>query len=67
MLLAQSLKVGLKPRQPGIQRRDGYIDADQPALRSDPAPIVPPKTWLLATGWRARAGGALRADEAPVS
>src|SRR5262249_27982078 len=43
---------------------DGF--ADQPALRSDPAPIVPPKTWLLATGWRARAGGALRADEAPV-
>ncbi|HKA86623.1 MAG TPA: transposase [Haliangiales bacterium] len=38
----------------------------RPPARTDPAPIVAPKTWLLATGWRARAGGALRADEAPA-
>ncbi|HKA90580.1 MAG TPA: hypothetical protein VKE22_23120 [Haliangiales bacterium] len=33
-------------------------------LRTDPGPVVPATTWLLATGWR-RAGGALRPEEAP--
>ncbi|HKA87419.1 MAG TPA: transposase [Haliangiales bacterium] len=43
---------------------DGF--EGRPPARTDPAPIVAPKTWLLATGWRTRAGGALRAGEAPV-
>ncbi|HKA89634.1 MAG TPA: transposase [Haliangiales bacterium] len=42
---------------------DGF-DGHPPA-RTDPAPVVPPRTWLLATGWRARGGGALGADDVP--
>ncbi|HKA87370.1 MAG TPA: transposase [Haliangiales bacterium] len=43
---------------------DGF--ADRPAMRTDLAPVVPPTTWLLSTGWRARGGGPLRAGETPV-
>ncbi|HKA87516.1 MAG TPA: transposase [Haliangiales bacterium] len=38
----------------------------QPPARTDWAPVVPPRTWLLATGWRARGGGEIRAGEAPA-
>src|SRR5262249_41437073 len=34
-------------------------------LRTDPAPVVAPATWLLSTGWR-HAGGPLRRDEVPA-
>ncbi|HKA88918.1 MAG TPA: transposase [Haliangiales bacterium] len=30
------------------------------------APIRPPETWLLATGWRERGGGPIRRDEMPL-
>jgi hypothetical protein len=30
------------------------------------APVAPPETWLLATGWRKRAGGPIRRDEVPA-
>jgi hypothetical protein len=42
---------------------DGF--AGRPPLRTDPAPIVAAATWLLATGWRARGGGAIRPGKAP--
>jgi REP element-mobilizing transposase RayT len=29
-------------------------------------PVADPKTWLLATGWRERAGGRIRRDEMPA-
>src|SRR5262249_36130118 len=38
----------------------------QPPTRTDAAPVVPPRTWLLATGWWARAGGAIRVRDVPV-
>jgi REP element-mobilizing transposase RayT len=34
------------------------------ALPADPSPVLPPRTWLAAIGWR-RAGGALALDERP--
>jgi hypothetical protein len=43
---------------------DGF--AGRPPARTDAAPVVPPATWLLATGWRTRAGGALRPAETPT-
>jgi REP element-mobilizing transposase RayT len=42
---------------------DGF--EGHPPVRTDPAPIVAPTTWLLAAGWRARGGGAIRLGEAP--
>jgi REP element-mobilizing transposase RayT len=44
---------------------DGF--AGRPPVRTDPGPIVAASTWLLATGWRARGGGAIRAEEAPAA
>ncbi|HKA86633.1 MAG TPA: transposase [Haliangiales bacterium] len=35
-------------------------------LRTDAAPVVPARTWLLATGWRVRGGGPLRPGERPA-
>ena len=42
---------------------DGF--AGRSPVRTDPGPTVPASTWLLATGWRARGGGAIRSDETP--
>ena len=42
---------------------DGWMEPPQrPAGR---APVVTPRTWLAAIGWRHRAGGPLRPDEEP--
>ncbi len=43
---------------------DGF--AGRPPVRTDAAPTVPARTWLLATGWRERGGGAIRAAETPA-
>src|SRR5262249_42551159 len=40
--------------------------AERPPARTDPAPVVAPKTWLLATGWRARGGGPLLPGDTPA-
>jgi REP element-mobilizing transposase RayT len=42
---------------------DGFTGL-RPAC-TDPAPTVAASTWLLATGWRVRGGGAIRDDEMP--
>jgi REP element-mobilizing transposase RayT len=42
---------------------DGF--AGRPPMRTDPAPTVAASTWLLATGWRARGGGAIRPGDKP--
>jgi REP element-mobilizing transposase RayT len=41
---------------------DGF--AGRPPVRTDPAPVIRPATWLLGTGWL-RAGGAIRPGEGP--
>jgi len=38
--------------------------AEHGPLRTDAAPVAPATTWLLSTGWQ-RAGGPIRASEAP--
>jgi putative transposase len=43
---------------------DGF--AGRPPVRTDPAPTAEATTWLLATGWRARGGGAIRPGETPA-
>jgi hypothetical protein len=43
---------------------DGF--SGRSPVRSDPAPVTQAETWLLATGWRARGGGAIRPDELPA-
>jgi len=40
-------------------------DVPPRAPAGDP-PVAPPKTWLLAAGWRERGGGPIRRDEMPV-
>ena len=44
---------------------DGW--AERPAPPADPSPVVAPRTWLAATGWRRGTVGPLRKDEAPQS
>jgi REP element-mobilizing transposase RayT len=44
---------------------DGWSDGRPP--RAGPAPVAPARTWLLAAGWRLRAGGPLRRSESPAT
>jgi REP element-mobilizing transposase RayT len=44
---------------------DGF--AGRAPVRTNPAPTVPAATWLLATGWQTRGGGAILPAEMPAS